>query len=79
MQASHLQVKSLDALSKLREARLALMNDKIMEQKFIETGIDRQRSQRRKPFTIRIERSSSAGVDAGERCLHHILAARLAR
>jgi hypothetical protein len=35
-QASHLQVKSLDALSKLREARLALMNDKIMEQKFIE-------------------------------------------
>lgn len=36
LQASHLQVKSLDALSKLREARLALMNDKIMEQKFIE-------------------------------------------
>jgi hypothetical protein len=36
LQASQLQVKSLDALSKLREARLALMNDKIMEQKYIE-------------------------------------------
>lgn len=32
-----MQTKSLDALSKQREARLALMNDKIMEQKYIET------------------------------------------
>jgi hypothetical protein len=31
-----LQTKSLDALAKQREARLALMNDKIMEQKYIE-------------------------------------------
>jgi hypothetical protein len=31
-----LQIKSLDALSKLREARLAFMNDKIMEQKYME-------------------------------------------
>ena len=36
LQASQLQIKSLDALSKLREARLAFMNDKIMEQKYIE-------------------------------------------
>jgi hypothetical protein len=31
-----MQTKSLDALAKQREARLALMNDKIMEQKYIE-------------------------------------------
>ncbi len=37
LQAATLQTKSLDALSKQREARLALMNDKIMEQKYIET------------------------------------------
>jgi hypothetical protein len=36
LQASFLQTKSLDALAKQREARLALMNDKIMEQKYIE-------------------------------------------
>jgi hypothetical protein len=36
LQASLLQTKSLDALAKQREARLALMNDKIMEQKYIE-------------------------------------------
>ena len=35
-QASQLQIKSLDALAKLREARLAFMNDKIMEQKYME-------------------------------------------
>ena len=36
IQASQMQIKSLDALAKLREARLAFMNDKIMEQKYME-------------------------------------------
>ena len=35
MQASHIQTKSLDALARQREARLALMNDKVMEQKYM--------------------------------------------
>jgi len=35
LQASHIQTKSLDALARQREARLALMNDKVMEQKYM--------------------------------------------
>ena len=35
LQASQIQTKSLDALAKQREGRLALMSDKIMEQKYL--------------------------------------------
>ena len=35
LQASQIQTKSLDALAKQREARLALMSDKVMEQKYL--------------------------------------------
>ena len=35
LQASQIQTKSLDALAKQREGRLALISDKIMEQKYL--------------------------------------------